>query len=481
MPNKYGDWNDLESIGEGGQGQVFKVKKGDDDREYVLKRLKNIKRIHRFEREIKAIISLNSHPNILQYIDHDLSSNNPYLVTEFCEKGSLDKLDFSSYSTSKKLNLFKGICSGMAYVHINNIVHRDLKPANIFLRSDNTPVVGDFGICFLQQDDRLTRTDEAVGARNFMAPELEDGRLDNVHSSADVYSLGKILYWLLTRRIFSREKHRDENWLLGRKRSDNDSVELLYEESLINEILDQTIIDDPTKRYPNANELLKALGQLEWQLRYNSISTDRREFRICKFCGIGHYQIVIDTKDDLGVREADLEEFGVIKKKGAKFLVLWCNQCGNVQYFRRDILKNGDLWSKGLNNEGSNGSPTPSLKVQADIESTSITKKADKLTTSYDEELAKFVSVLNELGIEFELFNDGGREVYRLKLENQFKVVLSAVNNKFRVQAYKFDSIYGASLETANVDELPDVIKEIIENRTLQESPLPNNLNLDDY
>ena len=80
--------------------------------------------------------------------------------------------------------MFSEICRavGHAHGHKPTIVHRDLKPDNIFLRSNmQTPVVGDFGICFIDEDgERSTLVDEAVGARRFTAPELEDEPIDSL-------------------------------------------------------------------------------------------------------------------------------------------------------------------------------------------------------------------------------------------------------------------------------------------------------------
>ena len=76
------------------------------------------------------------------------------------------------------VELFPQICAGVAHAHEKGVIHRDIKPENILLRNDGTPVVGDFGICYVDADEggRLTDTMEVAGSRWYCAPELQDGR-----------------------------------------------------------------------------------------------------------------------------------------------------------------------------------------------------------------------------------------------------------------------------------------------------------------
>ena len=206
-------WEIVKSIGEGGQAHTFLVtdKKGSGEQSYVLKRLKNLKRVDRFKREIEAVRTL-SHENIVQLVDFDLEAEKPYLVMEHCSGGSLAQAEpFWLKSPVDALEVFLQVCKGVVYAHSNKIIHRDLKPENIFLREKSGPaVVGDFGICYIEDDgSRFTLTEEAVGPRLYIAPELEDGKIDKVSDKSDVYSLGKLLYWLICGQVFSREKYRE--------------------------------------------------------------------------------------------------------------------------------------------------------------------------------------------------------------------------------------------------------------------------------
>jgi serine/threonine protein kinase len=89
--------------------------------------------------------------------------------------------------------------------------------------------VGDFGLCFFEETgERFTLLEEAVGPRWYMAPELESGRVGTVLPASDVYSLGKLLYWMLATRIFARERHRELEYDLSRDPSDF-GMRLVYE------------------------------------------------------------------------------------------------------------------------------------------------------------------------------------------------------------------------------------------------------------
>ena len=132
----YGDrWEVIKQIGEGGQSHVFLVvdRQGSPETTYALKRLKDKKRSARFFQEIEIVKSL-SHPNLIRLIDfgHDVKSNSPYLVMEFCAGGDLaEHVHDVSRDRVRALRLFTQICEGVAAFHQKGITHRDLKPANV--------------------------------------------------------------------------------------------------------------------------------------------------------------------------------------------------------------------------------------------------------------------------------------------------------------------------------------------------------------
>jgi serine/threonine protein kinase len=343
MAQIYGErWEIVESLPEGGQGHTFVVKDLQDASEtarYVLKRLKNPKRVARFVKEVEAIQKL-SHPNVLKLVAFDLGSNEPFLVTEHCAGGTLRTLFAAGKPAWGDIfRLFISIATALNYAHKSGIVHRDIKPDNIFIRLPKIdPVIGDFGLCYLQDtDERITGTDEAVGPRLFMAPELEDGRVADVSAKADVYSLGKLYYWMLTGgKIFSREKLRDEAWDLKKRiphpyiPGDNYDMEHLMR------LLGSMIAPEPAKR-PALDEIILAARHTQ-SLIVRAVNPVGDSIpQRCTYCGWGLYH--------LAAKGNHVHNFGLNAVGNPNWRVFVCNMCGHVQMFRLDGIKENNWWN----------------------------------------------------------------------------------------------------------------------------------------
>jgi serine/threonine protein kinase len=200
-------------------------------------------------------------------------------------------------------------------------------------------VVGDFGICFLEGDGtRLTSTDRAVGPRLFIAPELEDGRDDEISPKSDTYSLGKLLYWLLSGgKIFSREKHREPQWdLKGRNEDSQLGWNNIYMEH-VNRLLDLMIVHDKDERRPvdNILILLRRVTRLV-EKEFPPISKDIAQ--PCAYCGMGRY--VLRARDNTQVRNFGFELVG-----NPDWRILTCDHCGHVQIFRVDMADKQEWWN----------------------------------------------------------------------------------------------------------------------------------------
>jgi hypothetical protein len=182
---------------------------------YALKELKNPRRADRFQREIDAITRLADHPNVVRLVDQAaFAGDKPYYVMQRAEGSLKDVVAGGGAKIEDLFAIYRAICAGVAHIHAANIIHRDLKPENI-LFIGGMPKVADFGLCLVGGLARVTPASEAVGPRFYMAPELEDGQHLDVTPAADTYSLGKILYFMLSGgRMFAREKHNEPPWNL---------------------------------------------------------------------------------------------------------------------------------------------------------------------------------------------------------------------------------------------------------------------------
>jgi serine/threonine protein kinase len=346
MGKLFDDWEVVKDLPQGGQAWTYLVKKSGAraDELFVLKRLINKSdpnRIRRFQQEINTGLQL-SHPNILKVVGHNINHKDPYLVTGYCSGGSLANVKIVDYLDIERLRIFLAICNGVGHAHSEGVIHRDLKPDNIFLLRDlHTPIVGDFGLCLLaDQEERLTEVNEAIGARWYMAPELEDGLNVDVDTSADVYSLGKILYWMFAGRVFSRERHRNPQYDLTKTRKDS-AIFFIYD------LLDAMIVaESAQRRFTDANKVSEAVETIIRRIKVNAHHIDLSVPQACSYCGIGFYQVVVEEspeKNKTG-EYPDLEVFGLRGMQRSSWLILACDHCGNVQMFRPDYTKDKSIW-----------------------------------------------------------------------------------------------------------------------------------------
>lgn len=312
---RYGDrWEVIRPVAEGGQSHVFTVRDVRDEYpgQLVLKRLRNLRRLGRFEREINTVRQLD-HPGIAPILDYSLREP-AFFVTKFYAGGVLTH--HAPLPPLRALDLFIQLCDIVAYAHGRGVIHRDLKPDNIVLDESGTPVVIDFGLCYLEGDDRrLTATMEQVGSRFYIAPELEGGRTESVTDKVDSYALGKTLYFLLSGKDIPREAFREEN----------DLAKLCNDEQLgyvSDRLLAHSVVEDPAKRksVTELGEEVRKVRRLIEEHYYPGI-----EGTSCRFCGEGHYGRLIDST--IRVHEPGIEH-------SVTFKALVCDKCRNVQWFR---------------------------------------------------------------------------------------------------------------------------------------------------
>jgi serine/threonine protein kinase/tetratricopeptide (TPR) repeat protein len=214
-----GEYRILSLIGEGGMGEVYLAEDTKFSRRVAIKLLKfglgttNI--IRRFQQEERILAGL-THANIAQLHGGAVTpAGLPYFVMEYVDGARLD--DYCrdrQLSISQRLTLFRKICAAVSYAHQNLVIHRDIKPANIRVTSDGEPKLLDFGIAKLLNPEtpvigEATMTFAAVMTPEYASPEQVRG--ENMTTASDVYSLGVLLYELLTGQRPYRIKTRNPN------------------------------------------------------------------------------------------------------------------------------------------------------------------------------------------------------------------------------------------------------------------------------
>jgi serine/threonine protein kinase/tetratricopeptide (TPR) repeat protein len=212
----------VEKLGYGGMGEVYRAIRADDqyqkvvalklvraefDTHFVLERFKN-------ERQILASLE---HPNIARLIDGGTTDDGlPYFVMEMVEGQPIDQYcDSQRLSTVERLRLFRSVCAAVHYAHQHLVVHRDIKPSNIMVTSEGVPKLLDFGIAKIMDAEHFPRGIEpTITALRAMTPEYaspEQIRGETITTASDVYSLGVLLYYILTGhlpyRLATRSPH----------------------------------------------------------------------------------------------------------------------------------------------------------------------------------------------------------------------------------------------------------------------------------
>ena len=266
-PAQIGRYQVIERVGKGGMGVLFRGMDPVLDREVAIKLMlvdfsdDEEQMRPRFYVEARAAAKL-QHRNIVTVFEFAEEGNTPFIVMEFLRGTSLSARMISPLPLplDAKLDIISQLCDALHYAHEQGVVHRDVKPANVFLLTDGTVKLLDFGIAKMTTST-LTRQGDVLGSASYMSPEQVRGS-DTVDGRADIFSVGVVLYELLT----------------GRKPFDADQptatiVKILNEdptpiESLAPELpaqlvaaVNRALAKDPDDRFATAGELSK---ELQW-------------------------------------------------------------------------------------------------------------------------------------------------------------------------------------------------------------------------
>lgn len=192
-------------IGVGGMAVVYKAYDSIDDRIVAVKILKeeylaNEEFRRRFKNESKAIAIL-SHPNIVKVYDVSFGDRLQYIVMEYIEGITLKEYieQQKCIDWNEALYFVVQILRALQHAHDKGIVHRDVKPQNIMLLEDGTIKVADFGIARFSRGETRTMTEKAIGSVHYISPEQAKGEMTD--EKADIYSVGVVLYEMLTGKL----------------------------------------------------------------------------------------------------------------------------------------------------------------------------------------------------------------------------------------------------------------------------------------
>ncbi len=268
LPRAIGPYEITGRIGKGGMGQIYKAIQPSLNRVVAIKVLppefsKDPERVERFNREAQAVALLN-HPNVVHIIDKDQDGDLLFFVMEYVPGSSLDVvLKHRRLSLPETLRVFRAVCQGLEAAHAKNITHRDLNPRNILVSEDlSTVKLADFGISRVDSislaEGTLSTSQLSLGSLHYMAPEQARDMMA-VDQRSDIYSLGVVLYEMLTGRL-----------PVGRFSLPSQLNSEVPPE--LDPIVLKCLATNPEDRYPTVTRLLADLGRLEDQLRLGLVA-----------------------------------------------------------------------------------------------------------------------------------------------------------------------------------------------------------------
>jgi len=288
---EFGDYELIEEIARGGMGVVYRARDKRLNRVVALKmmlhgRFSNAEFVRRFQTEAEAIAQLR-HPSIVTIYEVGECEGYHFLSMELIEGRSFAELAGDKPLPGARAAAYVAtIAEAIDYAHRQGVLHRDLKPSNLLLDASDRPRVTDFGLAKLVHSDAdLTVTGQSLGSPSYMAPEQAAGRAKQSGAAGDIYSLGAVLYHLITGRPpFQGESMHDV--LLQAQSAEpiapsrlNPSVRADLETICL-----KCLEKEPVKRYAAAGDLAADLRRFiaDEPIRARPVSATERAWRYCR-------------------------------------------------------------------------------------------------------------------------------------------------------------------------------------------------------
>jgi eukaryotic-like serine/threonine-protein kinase len=274
IPALIGKYEILATMSGGGMSVVYRAQDSRMGRKVAIKIVtegvsNDAGMLQRFYREAEKMRML-KHPNIITVYDQGEQDGFPYIVTEFVEGDSLDRLIQSNQPLSLlyKLRIIEQVCGALGYAHHNDLVHRDVKPANVIVRPDGVVQLLGFGIAQQAEnnvDHSPAATGGVIGTGPHMAPERLNGA--QFDGRSDIFATGVLLYQLLTGRLpFPGEGLELVSQLLNEKHRPLSEHIQDYPQAL-DQIIQRSLEKNPADRYQTAEEMAADLNSITETLK----------------------------------------------------------------------------------------------------------------------------------------------------------------------------------------------------------------------
>src|SRR5947208_16121842 len=244
-------------VGAGGMSNVYKAKDQLLERNVALKVLHphysdDEEYVERFRREARAVAQL-SHPHIVTVIDRGEDNGQQFIVFEYVDGENLKQLvdRTGPLPTRRAVELALEVADALAFAHEHGLVHRDVKPQNVLLTPDGNAKVTDFGIArSLDVEEGVTQTGTVLGTSNYLSPEQASGQ--PVTPATDIYSLGVVLYELLTGEV----PFRGDNLVVVAMKHVTEHPPSLVDQRLdvparLARAVERALEKDPARRFPS--------------------------------------------------------------------------------------------------------------------------------------------------------------------------------------------------------------------------------------
>lgn len=258
-----GKYRIINKLGAGGMADVFLAEDTTLGRQVALKVLppelaRDPERIARFEKEVRASAALH-HPNIVTLFEVGHEGGSPFYTMALLPGGDLKARILAGLTPEESLEIVKSLADALGYAHQQGFVHRDIKPENILFDGQGRPVLTDLGIArALGSGTRMTKVGMSIGTPHYMSPEQARGK--EVDGRADLYSLGVVMYEMLTGRVpFDAE----DTYAVGLMHISEPAPALPANLAALQPLLDRLLAKDPDGRFADAGELMTAIGQLQ--------------------------------------------------------------------------------------------------------------------------------------------------------------------------------------------------------------------------